>query len=92
MLTLDMTDLSETELESIVARHLSPFGRPSVIKVMPRDTQRKYDIVAVKMPTRAQASVAAAHLGHSQYGPIVVIKLAQRGITTPLPLQSRLVH
>jgi hypothetical protein len=92
MLTLDIANLSETEVESLVARHLSPFGRPSIIKVMPRGKPGQYDVVAVKMATLAQARIAATQLGHSQYGPIVVIKLAQRGATIPLPLHSRLIH
>jgi len=92
MLTLDTTELSEADLKTIVARHLSPFGHPTIIKVMPRERRGKYEVVAVKMATLAQARFAAAQLGHSQYGPIVVIKLARRGITVPLPLQSHLIH
>jgi hypothetical protein len=92
MLALDTTELSETDLKNIVARHLSPFGHPTIIKVMPRERREKYKVIAVKMATLAQARFAATQLGHSQYGPIVVIKLAQRGINLPLELQSQLVH
>ena len=92
MLTLDTNELSETDLKNIVARHLSPFGQPKIIKVMPRERRGRYEVIAVKMETLAQARFAATQLGHSHYGPIVVIRLTRQGMTIPLPFQSQLIH
>jgi hypothetical protein len=92
MLAIDTANVSETQIAEIVAHHLAPFGRPTIIKVMPRERHRMYEVVAVKMANRAQARYIAARLGHSHYGPIVVVKLAQPGATASLPLPSQLVH
>lgn len=83
MLALDMTELDEAGLKKAVCDYLTPFGRPTIIKIMPREDTHQYGVVAVKMSTMDEARRLARCLGHSQYGSIVVIRLAQPGCSAP---------
>lgn len=83
MLALDMTELDEPRLKKAVCDYLTPFGKPTIIKIMPRDDHLQYGVVAVKMSTMDEARHLARCLGHSQYGSIVVIRLVQPGAARP---------
>lgn len=79
MLALDMTGLDEAGLQKAVCDYLTPFGKPTIVKLIPRDDILQYGVVAVKMNTLDEARRLARCLGHSQYGSIVVIRLQQPG-------------
>jgi len=79
MLTLDMTGLTAEELEKTVARHLAPFGRPTIVQLLPLDEQREYGMVAVRMSTPDEAHDLASKLGDSQFSSMVIIRLVQPG-------------
>lgn len=79
MLALDMTALDETALRKAVCDYLTPFGTPTIVKIMPREENHQYGVVAVKMSTMEEARRLARCFGHSQYGSIVVIRLRQPG-------------
>lgn len=83
MLALDMTELDEAGLKKAVSDYLTPFGRPTIVKIMPRADNLQYGVVAVKMATMDEARRLARSLGHSQYGSIVVIRLMQPGSRMP---------
>jgi hypothetical protein len=79
MLMLDMSDLSAAELEAMVARHLTPFGQPTIVRILPPDGQRQYGMVVVQMASPDEARNLASKLGDSEYNGIVIIRLVQPG-------------
>ena len=88
MLILDMADLSVVPPEHLVAHHCSYFGRPTIIHLLPPDSRREYGIVAVKMPTLAEAMNVAREFGDAQCGSIVLIRLARQAKTKSVPSSS----
>lgn len=73
MLTLNISGLSEPELERIVVDHCSSFGRPTTVKVLPPDERRKYGIALVEMSSSREANNLARKFGDSQYGSRLVV-------------------
>ena len=83
MLTLDLTDLSQTELERVVAEYCSPFGCTTVLKVLRPDNRSGHGAAAVKMSTIAEADDLARNVGGARCGSKVIIRLLQRGRRRP---------
>ena len=83
MLTLDLTGLSQTELERVVAEYCSPFGCATILKVLRPDDHSGHGAAAVKMSTMAEADDLARNVGGARCGSKVIIRLLQRGRRIP---------
>src|SRR5512140_1299444 len=83
MLTLDLTSMSQAELERVVTEYCSPFGGATVIKVLRPDDGSAFGAAAVRMPTIAEADDLARNLGGARCGSKIIIRLAQRGRRIP---------
>ena len=76
MLALYVTDMSQTELQKLVADHCSDFGSGTVLRVLPPDERGKYGVALVEMSSSREAANLARTIGDSQYGPgLVAIRL-----------------
>ncbi len=79
MLALEMTNLSEEELEDVVAEYCSFFGCVKILNVLAPRNQNHHGAAAVRMSTEAEAEELAKNVGGSRCGSKVIIKLAQQG-------------
>lgn len=76
MLALYVTDMSQSELQKVVAEHCSNFGSGTVLRVLLPDERSKYGVALVEMSSSREAAHLARTIGDSQYGPgLVAIKL-----------------
>ena len=77
MLNIDMTDLSDTELEKIVAERCSQFGSVASLTVLPAHDNCKSAVAFVSMSTADQLDRVAAHIGDSRSDSFVFIRIEQ---------------
>ena len=79
MLALAMKDLSERELESVVAEYCSAFGCATVLNVQAPRGHNDHGAAAVRMSTEAEAEELAKSVSGARCGRRVIIKLAPHG-------------
>ena len=77
MLTIDMTDLSDTALEKVVAERCSQFGSVASLTVMLADDDCESAVAFVSMSTADQLDRVATHIGDSRSGSFVFIRIEQ---------------
>ena len=85
MLTIDMTDLSDTELEKIVAERCSQFGSVASLTVLPAHDTCVSAVAFVSMSTADQLDRVATHIGDSRSGSFVFIRIQQEKERLPFP-------
>lgn len=90
MLRINMSHLSEQELEGVVTEHCSCFGTVRKLKIyLPRNGSRARSFALVDMETPEQAARLAAAMGQLTLDNAVVIFLQQEAISASALLQAR---
>jgi hypothetical protein len=77
MLTIDMTELSDTELEKIVAKRCSQFGSIASLTVLLAHDNCESAVAFVSMSTADQLDRVATHIGDSRSDSFVFIRIEQ---------------
>jgi hypothetical protein len=77
MLTIDMSDLSNTGLERIVAERCSQFGSVANLTVLPAHDTRESAVAFVSMSTADQMERVATQIGDSRADSFVFIRIQQ---------------
>ena len=77
MLTIDMTDLSDTTLEKIVAERCSQFGSVANLTVLPAHDNCKSAVAFVSMSTADQLERVVTHIGDSRSDSFAFIRIEQ---------------
>jgi hypothetical protein len=75
MLTIDMTKLSDTGLEKIIAERCSQFGSVASLTVMLADDHCDSAVAFVSMSTADQLDRVATHIGDSRSDSFVFIRI-----------------
>lgn len=83
MLRVDMTSLSQQELEDTVARHCSSSGNIKKLRVYPTAGGLARPFALVDMETAEQAERLAARFGRHAMGAAVVVILQQEQAAAP---------
>lgn len=90
MLRINMSHLSEKELEGVVTEHCSSFGSIKKLKVyLPRNGSRARSFALVDMETPEEAARLAAAVGQLTMDNAVVIFLQQESFSASTLLQAR---
>jgi hypothetical protein len=83
MLSIDMTHLSETELEKIVTERCSQFGSVLSLTVLLADDNCESAVAFVSMSNADQLDRVATHIGDSRSDSFVFIRIEQENGKQP---------
>jgi hypothetical protein len=89
MLTIDMSDLSDTGLEKIVGERCSQFGSVASLTVLPAHDNYESAVAFVSMSTTDQLERVATYIGDSRSDSFVFIRIEQE--KEKLPFSSHVI-
>jgi len=92
MLTLDLTGLTDAQLDDVLAEYCSSFGHATILDVLKPAGHTQTGAAAVKMSTEAEAEALARNVRGSRCGLKVIIRLAQRGRHIPAITRRNFFH
>jgi hypothetical protein len=92
MLALEMSKLSEQDLDSTVGQYCSSFGSPTVLNVLPPRDHNNPGAAAVRMASEAEAEELARNAGGSRCGTKVIIKLVLDAERMPTITRHSFLH
>jgi hypothetical protein len=83
MLTIDMTNLSERGLETIIAERCSQFGSVASLTILLADDTCDSAVAFVSMSTADQLDRVATYIGDSRSDSFVFIRIEKEKRTPP---------
>ena len=83
MLTIDMTELSDTALENIIAERCSQFGSVASLTVLLAHDNCESAVAFVGMSTADQLERVATHIGDSKSDSFVFIRIEREKVKLP---------
>lgn len=89
MFVPNMANLSEVDLEKIVAERCARFGSVASIRVLQPGDRARYSVALVRMSTAGALDKVVAHLGGSKSGATAIIRLEQGKSLKPVALTPR---